>query len=106
MFQLLSRPFGLLAGFRQPVQRNVTGLQSLAGHLSSRFARPSNALNVPSGLRVNGMEQIRCVTYGNEYQPSNLVRKRRHGFLARIRTKSGRRILNRRKLKGRKYLSH
>ncbi|KAK9766030.1 hypothetical protein K7432_005175 [Basidiobolus ranarum] len=106
MFQLLTRPISLLTSLRQPTLSNVTGLQSLAGHFASRFAGPSNVLKVPSALRLNGMEQIRCVTYGNEYQPSNLVRKRRHGFLARIRTKSGRRILNRRKLKGRKYLSH
>lgn len=39
------------------------------------------------------------------YQPSNLVRKRRHGFLARLRTKSGRRVLRRRMNKGRYRIS-
>ncbi|KAJ1963382.1 hypothetical protein GGI12_002086 [Dipsacomyces acuminosporus] len=53
-----------------------------------------------------GPIQVRWKTYGNEYQPSNLKRKRRHGFLSRLRTRSGRNVLNRRKLKGRKFLSH
>lgn len=39
------------------------------------------------------------------YQPSNKRRKKAHGFRSKMATKSGQKLINRRRAKGRKKLS-
>ncbi|TIB36808.1 hypothetical protein E3P86_02384 [Wallemia ichthyophaga] len=56
-----------------------------------------------SAIAANG---LRFGSRGTDYQPSTRKRKRTFGFLARIRSRTGRKIISRRLKKGKKNMSH
>ncbi|KAF5573354.1 ribosomal L34 mitochondrial [Fusarium pseudoanthophilum] len=64
---------------------------------------PSSAISAHPAL---GDMQIRCGPRNTMNGHTRLVQKRRHGFLCRKRSKTGRKILLRRKIKGRRHIAH
>ncbi|GAA5913478.1 mitochondrial 54S ribosomal protein bL34m MRX14 [Sporobolomyces salmoneus] len=99
-----SQPFSTL--FRSAPSPTRSLLSSLRPSLSPSIVSSSPILSLLSQQTAQGDQQKRFAVYGAEYQPSQVRRKRKHGFLVRKRSKNGRKTLMRRWAKGRKFLSH
>ncbi|KAI0810589.1 hypothetical protein GGR55DRAFT_115334 [Xylaria sp. FL0064] len=100
------------------VFRPCNSSNALLSRLPSTTALPAGVTNAPEGVidivpksaitahpALAGPQQIRCGPRPTMARTSRLVRKRRHGFLSRIRTRNGQKTLQRRREKKRSVLS-
>ena len=110
--QFLTRNLASLS-YRPLSTLSIQALQS-----RPRFSSQSLSSN-PIGTSLNGgsttsyTQQSRGFSASsaaaaprNTFNPSHFVRKRRHGFLSRIRSRKGRNTIKRRRLKNRSTVSH
>uniref|UniRef100_G1R170 Large ribosomal subunit protein bL34m n=2 Tax=Nomascus leucogenys TaxID=61853 RepID=G1R170_NOMLE len=77
-----------------------------AALLGGRWLQPRAWLGFPDAWGLPTPQQARGKARGNEYQPSNIKRKNKHGWVRRLSTPAGVQVILRRMLKGRKSLSH
>ncbi|KAH6673186.1 60S ribosomal protein-like protein L34 [Halenospora varia] len=98
------RPSIFPSAFRQTSQTTQSALQSsqLAEGVQIDLALAPFKMSMHPAM---ASMQVRCAPR-NTFNPSHFVRKRRHGFLSRLRSRTGRMTLQRRKAKRRSTLSH
>ncbi|GAM19038.1 hypothetical protein SAMD00019534_022130 [Acytostelium subglobosum LB1] len=82
----------------------IASLSSISLKPSSGLSLLDQAIDESSSISDSvEHDSIECIK--RTYQPSVLIRKRRHGFMHRMSSKAGRRVLQRRITHGRSHIS-
>ncbi|MBW04208.1 39S ribosomal protein L34, mitochondrial, partial [Eschrichtius robustus] len=87
-------------------KKNYTLLWSFTLTPKMRWLQPRAWLGLPDAWGLPAVQQTRGKARGNEYQPSNIKRKNKHGWVRRLSKPNGVQVILRRMHKGRKSLSH